>query len=773
MKINKLFLYSLLALLTSCSQEELMVVEKPVAGEEVHFGMSLDENTVTRTIYGEQSGNEESGYKFPIYWENGDEVKIVSPHCLAGRNQADYRVTVGTDNSNVAQSLTKIGDVGIQWGNTETANFYSVYPLENVSSTVISGDNATFNITMPAEQNILLEDVGGKPTMKRPEMEACFMYAGVVGPNVPDTKNVNLTYKPLSTAIRFTLKGPTATHANSGDVIVSKIVLTAPTNTAITGEFTTQVSVGEDENGKETLTATVSPVAGKTSNEVTIYSHYDEGTNSGYLTLRKGETIDMCAFVMLKEDTDFSTWKMTIHLASGATFTKTLTLTGKGENPNLLVARKVNKVPELPEMYNSTSDWNPANWMVNIPRNVYLSEISIPGSWNSLNKDSQGDGNTDTDIATQYANGIRAFHIDTRWKRTGSLGNYQYNTLGTADGGGTTGSDGNKYMTDSDNLTFEESLSKITEKSVDNEYMVVFVTFAQGSKDENRANGGWQKAVLDACAKNEKVLLASKIDANTVVGDVLGKVIVFINSDLNMKEETVKTQTSGSRTFYANVPMKLTNELTDGKINSVPMYYGGGIDSEISLYHHHAQVMSVKYEGQNSPTIEDRGYAPSFEEREAEIDRILAWSDANYASPNYSHNVWIYLGLGGYYYQYDDDTSILDWFTGWEEVSDSHDDVASRLNTYINDKIGKMTSRPNTENDETTYYPVGIVLMNYTHAYKNVIKNILQLNTKYRQAYDPDWTPGGTDNARSDVQTVAAGYSSGMVDNNQKAIGWD
>ena len=182
--------------------------------------------------------------------------------------------------------------------------------------------------------------------------------------------------------------------------------------------------------------------------------------------------------------------------------------------------------------------------------------------------------------------------------------------------------------------------------------------------------------------------------------------------------------------------------------------------------------MSVKYEGQNSPTIEDRGYAPSFEEREAEIASILEWSDNNYSQAEYKHNSWIYLGLGGYYYTYNPG-GIFGIGKGWNQDDDSHDDVASRLNTYINDKIGKMTSRPNTENGETTYYPVGIVLMNYTHAYTNVIKNILQLNTKYRQAYNPNWTPGGTDNARSDVQTVAVGYSSGMVDNNQKAIGWD
>ena len=35
-------------------------------------------------------------------------------------------------------------------------------------------------------------------------------------------------------------------------------------------------------------------------------------------------------------------------------------------------------------------EWDVATWMRYIPRNVYLSEISIPGSWESLNPDFQG-----------------------------------------------------------------------------------------------------------------------------------------------------------------------------------------------------------------------------------------------------------------------------------------------------------------------------------------------------------------------------------------------
>lgn len=753
MKINKLFLYSLLALLTSCSQEELMVVERPTAGEEVQFGMSLDKNSITRTIYGEESDN-----KFPIYWENGDEVQVVSPQCMLGRNMAGYKVTVNNETSNTAQSLTKIGDTGIQWGNTEEANFYSVYPLENVSRTAISGSDATFTITMPAEQNILLEDVHDKPTMKRPEMEACFMYAGVVGPNVEGTKNVNLTYKPLSTAIRFTLTGPTEMHTNSGDVIVSKIVLTAPTGTAITGEFTTKVSVSKDENGTETLTATVTPVAGNTSNEATIYSHYDDGTNRGYLTLKKGETIDMCAFVMLKENTDFSEWKMTIHLASGATFTKTLKLTGDVTNPNTLVARKVNKVPQLPEMYNSTSDWNPANWMVNIPRNVYLSEISIPGSWNSLNKEFS----PNNDITAQYKYGIRAFHLDTRWKRTGNwlFGGYDY-VLGIADGGGTSSGSSNKYMTDSDNTEFSTALKNITDNVKQDEYMLVFVTFAQNSADYDRDNGGWQKAVSDACNNINSVISADNIKANTVVGDVLGKVIVIINNTEVMSNYTPPTD---SKCFFSYIPMELssdmfTNVTTNNKVyNANAMHYASGDESGIVLYNHHAQVTSTNAE--NGAASTSRGYMPSIKERQAMVTNIWNWADANYAKEDYAHNAWIYLGMGGYFSN-----------TSGASTGTAHKGVADAMNPFVNSRINNMSSRPTGE--QTAYHPVGIVFMNYTDTHQPTVKNILQLNTKYRQAYNPDWTPDNADKAKSDVKSVATGYSSGMVDNNTNAMGWD
>ena len=84
--------------------------------------------------------------------------------------------------------------------------------------------------------------------------------------------------------------------------------------------------------------------------------------------------------------------------------------------------------------------------------------------------------------------------------------------------------------------------------------------------------------------------------------------------------------------------------------------------------------------------------------------------------------------------------------------------------------------------DNESYYPIGIVLMNfvgssYTSKNLSLIQRILEMNNMYRKAYDPRRSPvdgsfidGSTGNQT--VHTAAPGYSSGMKDNNTNAIGW-
>lgn len=733
---------SLLALV-ACNQENMPERPTPTPGAEVKFGVSLNKNDVTRTIYGDENNN-----AFPIYWVQDDKVLVTSPQCLNGRNTAQYKVSVKTATQNYATSLDKTGAVGVQWGQND-ADFYSVYPADKAS---VQGTK--FSLTMP---NVQRDPVQLDNKRAYADMNACFM--GAVSKDVPNGKEVNLTYKPLSTAIRFTLRGPSAAESQTdSEVIISKVVLKA--DQFIAGDFTVDMN---------TETPTVK-LGTNTYKEITLYTYY--ASTGGHLALRVGESVELNAFVIPHEKLEVNdNWKLEVTTAEGVVYTTSLKGTGNGKLMPGKIHRFLGQLPSLPA---PKDDWDPAKWMENVPRNVYLSEISIPGSWNSLNKDFQyaADGKSELDvnsvakqkaaIEAQYNAGVRAFHIDTRWKgKYEAFKGYVMTDLSVANGAdaNTIGLTGPKYMP-KDNISFATVLKCITDHVKSNEYMMVFCTLAQNSYEETE--GGWMKAISDACA-DDRIIDARTISANTVVGDVLGKVIVIVNCAKD--PQTIDNLPTGSKCLFTYTPLELDkNQYTNPNF----LYYTGAIancaDASLNMFSAQAQIMASPMDATKGYTVSGRGYAPTWEQRKQKTENILKWSLDNFQKTNYAHRDWLYNGLGGYLCTSDG-----------KEVKDSQKDVAKKFNPWIDGKIKKMSAHPNAE--QTRYYPVGLVLMNYVtdKVYgKPVLLDILSINNKFRKAYDPNKDPLAPSNngSSSDVNSAAPGYNSGMKDNGTDAIGW-
>lgn len=746
---------SLLALV-ACNQENMPERPTPTPGAEVKFGVSLNKNDVTRTIYGEEHTVKNEKF-FPIYWVDGDKVLVTSPQCLNGRNTAQYKVTVNTTTQNYANSLDKTGAMGVQWGKKDFADFYSVYPADNASVQ----EGTKFRLTMPNVQIDTLD----RDNKAYADMNACFMRA--VSKDVPNGSEVNLTYTPLSTAIRFTLHGPSDGQGQIGSkVVISQVVLKA--DKPIAGDFTVDMST-------PTPTVTVTP-GGKTYSEITLYTYYP--STGGNLTLGRNESVELNAFVIPYENLVVSEkWKLEVTTAQGTYTTSLKGIRGNGKLTPGMIHRFKGKLPSLP----ARDDWDPSNWMAKIPRNVYLSEMSIPGSWNSLNKDFQyaADGKSELDvnsvkaqvaaIDSQYNAGVRAFHIDTRWKATSGIGSIT--GLSVANGAktwdkskGFFGYKSGKVMKDG-NIDFATVLKCITDSVKSNEYMMVFCTFAQNSYEETE--GGWMKAISDACAANDKVIDASKISANTVVGDVLGKVIVLVNCEKD--PSTIKNLPKGSsKCLFTYTPITLN----EGNFHnpSSPYYsycFGNIVNSatpNLKMYSSQAQTMAT-LDATSGYTNSDRGYCPTLEERKAKSLNILNFSNDNFGKANYEHVHWLYHGLGGY--------SI----TKGGDDQENQKAVADSLNLWIDGKIKKMSAHPDASQGQTRYFPVGMVLMNYVtdEKYgKPVLLDILSLNNKFRKAYDPNRDPLDPSNngSSSDVNSAAPGYNSGMKDNGTDAIGW-
>ena len=743
---------SLLALV-ACNQENMPERPTPTPGAEVKFGASLNETGVTRTIYGKENTEKNT---FPIYWVKDDKVLVTSPQCLNGRNTAQYKVTVESDKQNYATSLDKTGAVGVQWGQDKTADFYSVYPADNAS---VQG--TTFHLTMPNAQTDILK-LGSRKSKAYADMNACFM--GAVSKGVTNGSEVNLTYTPLSTAIRFTLRGPSSAEGQTdSEVIISQVVLKA--NQPIAGDFTVDMSTG-----------TVTP-GEKRYNEITLYTHYAE--TGGYLTLGLNDEVELNAFVIPYENLAVNeNWKLEVTTAQGVVYTTPLGGTGDGKLMPGRIHRFKGKLPSLPA---PTTDWDPSNWMVNVPRNVYLSEISIPGSWNSLNKEFQYAANRSSEldvnsveaqkaaIADQYKAGVRAFHIDTRWKasREWSLFNpvgwvYTITGLSVANGGDgrTYNISGGKVMKD-DNISFETVLSSITSHVKPKEYMMVFCTFAQHSYE--KTEGEWMKAISDACAKNDRIIDASKISANTVVGDVLGKVIVIVNCQKD--PNTITNLPHGSsKCLFTYTPITLN----EGNFHKLDYCSGEIVNSAsptLKMYSSQAQTMAT-LDAKSGFTDDDRGYCPTLVERTDKSQNILNFSNENFGKTNYEHAHWLYHGLGGY--------SITE--KNGEHLTNQKE-VANALNLWMDSRIRLMSAHPDPSKGQTRYYPVGLVLMNYvTDATYGVpvVKDILSHNNKFRKAYDPgkDSLDPSNNGSSSDVNSAAPGYNSGMKDKGTDAIGW-
>lgn len=741
MKTKKYLIISALGLLACSCQTEDMENIQPTPGQDVKFGASL-EQSATRTIYGDEF-NDGSKDVFPINWVNGDEVVVFSPDCASsgGVGQATYKVNVGEENSgkqNYANSLDKTGEIGVRWGKNTTGSFYSVYPASSLY-TKVSSDCKTLTLTMPAQQDNTFErtESGIKAY---PDMRACFMYAYTQ--NVQSGETVNLKYKPISTAIRFKLQGPL--NNDNGPVTINYVRFYAPEGTYINGTY-------EFKDVTDTNTGIPEPKSGL--NYVTMNVADNDGA---YLTLNAGESVELNAFLLTgKEITIDERWYFEVATSDGSVFTKHVVTDGTQTSEGMtLKPGMIHRLPDLPPL-TATGSWDVSNWMRNIQRNVYLSEISIPGSWYSLDQDYQSDIRS---ITRQYNIGVRAFHFDTRWiaeKKGLIFPTYTPTALGVAGTADNYDADEGRYLRSTDNpMTFETALGQVVSNVKNDEYMVVMCTFAQGSA----IYGDWRKEISDACDKYPgKIVEASSLNENTVVGDVLGKVIVIVNT-------YTPGEVTNSKCMFFNMSLLLDeNEFKNNPYYEKPLYWYNTTNSGITMYGTHAQATYVDRDG--AYDNDRQSYVPSLTERKTKLQNILTWSQNNYAKGNSVHNYWIYMGLGGY-------------VPGQGFLGDDNYHAVSTddngLNTWMATKVEDMYTNE-------SYYPIGIVLMNFvgsSYTSKNIslVQRILEMNNMYRKAYDPRRSPvdgafiDGTGNNK--VQSAAPGYSSGMKDNNTNAIGW-
>lgn len=767
------------------------------SGDEVQFGLSLNDPS-TKTIYGTEYINESNKNVFPIYWSEGDKIQIASPQCVDGRNQAEYLVTPESG-QNYALAMTKTGDYGVQWGNSTSADFYSIYPSNGTSWTTLTPGNvvATLNIASAQSANLVLtsaeieesEDDEGNPvtTITKPgwyqaaDMDNVIMYAQA---SADKGDVVKLNYKPYSTILEFEL-GIAQNKDQQGNLVpedsenaiawgtvkVVSMTLIAPTGISIAGDFTLKF------NGSN---APVITAAGNNSNSIKVVFATQPLLNEVNRTLKT-----KLSMIPISGITTLDGWKVAIEVLEGTdTATKTYTKTFSGSGSNTALAPgKIHKI-QLPK-FSSTEKWevNTEAWIPTLEdyKNIYLTELSLPGAWYAGAP--TADGYQSTQSVTDLWNaGVRAFATECRTSstNTGQWYNPNYTpssivVSGTQSNAGILGD----YCTGGTQIrTIIKSIADAAAASVvyddngeikDGEFAVFVFSYADGGSDGHRDADhayfikGIQNEIAQSGATN---IYASEITANTTIADVIGKLIIKVNVDDRLPNDTYDGKMNALISYNP-----LVQQLTDVDYSTPlfsKMYWKAWNDNYRTTTTANANDFLWCFSSANRTQVNPEEEAtanatiPTYAQRQTALRGMMEHSRE--ITANSGHNVWFYFNAGG-----TQSTSSS------SNAPTSGTSFASEMNPWLL-KLIQLKANGGTDTNgflgaagayvESDPSPLGIVMFNQctnaTYHGPEIIKEIIEMNNKFK-----------LQRANQTTKSAAPSYSSGMNDSNVAAFGWD
>lgn len=752
-----------MACLAGCSDNSLDngMAKNPVQeGEEILFGSSLSDEVESRTVYGDRDEN-----GVAVHWVEGDEIAIFCKETSQPANHlVNYKITPNEKDPTKASEVMKVDPnaAGLQWGKDELHHFYAFYPASAVHGAESDDQQGTITANIPVNQQpagwrtgpIVSQDesVNGRTTtFALPNMNYAYMYAyNAVDRNTVESGSgtIWLQFHNLVTVLDITIPAP----EDGSDVIVTDVTVRAVdgSNTVLTGDFECYI-----RGSGETTTPACEPVGdmGQVRNVVNIPC-FDQKTGK-FITLGDDEDfLNVKAYIIPDNVNDAiqpRTLQISVSTLNGGEKKRTL-------HQASIVPHKVNRVL-LPAVVPGGTNY----WMSDLDPNIYVSELSIPGSKFSVLTSANNAANIyqNATIERQFMDGVRAFILQTATKGRNS-------NPGITGGGGA----GNEFTYNGFYVVSENKDKPVKElKNViseiasyldacekagkENEFAFVMLTYTTG----DYFLGSWTKPGVDPeqfwieklrdevnaiAGDDANRIYTGEITPNTTIEDVKGKIILKANyNSENMISNYGDTTAPIMFTFWGNATGPEKGSWTYQDENGgMPMDWGKPVwylNSKANLRWYYQEVTSVG-SGQEATT----------QEKENGIKHLFQESVDLYKNDN-SHKTWFMNDLGGYY---SDSGDIENRGTGIQAL-------AIDMNN-----LGVQELQKRTENAG-----LGLIFMNFADKqstsgaeYKSdyLIQTIIMNNRKFQLRKK------GSSEGGEGTKSYDASYNNGG-----NAIGWD
>ena len=671
----KKIVYSLftVALIGMSGCQDDVVIEQPVVpavtGDEITFGSSLvDVEIDTKTIYEDDPVESEDGSYYPVSWEDGDQISIYCPESSSTKI-VKYKIKPNYLDASKSDAVVKVNEdeAGLQWGTEEIHHFSAFYPGDKIIESV----EGKLRAGIPVEQTPVSwkkekNTDGGTTYTGIANTDYAFMWA-YNKHNKTEGGDVALEFKPWVTILDVEINGP----ANAGEAIkMSSVQIRSLSNETLNGEFLIDFNPVEDNESNYPIYEEYgNPNATRSQISIQFYDNdweNEDGSKGNFITLKHGDKI-VVRFYLLPKDVNYDTsgegrndLQVSVTPFNSAVLTRTLNAQ-EGTAHGGILAHKVNKVI-LP----SVSNLGPNYWMSSLDPNIYVTELSLPGSKFSY-QNSKDQQNVSThfqslSVAEQIKNGIRAFHVQTVADNVDSDGpDYR-------DDGGNANSMQLKVSVAENKTsiglkdmvkTVAQGLKDAEAYGKTGEYAFILLTYTgsgsegfgrtwsllEGYNWEVAPAQAWMQAVKNELAEMAKDddtyrLYTGEITSNTTLGQVAGHVIIKVNynNDNMANYLTTNDQVPALFSIWGLTDQTLDDDFTPTSAYAINMLRWGtsnhGVTANMKFFYHEA----------TSGGNEESAY-----DKENNIKDM--WNRSiNYYKMNNNHDMWFMNDAGGYYY---------------------------------------------------------------------------------------------------------------------------
>lgn len=642
---------ALTAMLSGCADENLdNTVKNPVkSGEEIMFGSELsgDADVIeskpgTRTVYGDRNEN-----GVPVYWEadGSDEIAIF---CNQASQPADhlvhYKITPDETDHATAATVAKVNpsEAGLQWGDLKTEHrFYAFYPASAVEGSAEEDQTGQITANIPVTQQVQewrkgtfessdTEFNGKTVYFGLPNMDYAYMYAynAVTPSQVDKSQAIKLQFHNLVTVLDITVQGPSSGTATITNINVDAIDGTTP---ILTGDFTCNI-----RNTETGVIGTCEPVGDFNEERGRISIPCYDKKNGQFIQLGPDELLNVKAYIIpqdLENTVKQRTLRVTVSLLNGAPCRKTLQTAD-------VTPHKINRVILPPLTIGGTN-----YWMSSLDPDIYVSELSIPGSKFSVLTSDNGANRVyqNATIQKQFEDGVRAFIF-----QTSTIGHQNW---------------GFKYdgfyvvceNKDRQVMKLSEAINQIAsyldecdKEGKTNEFAFVMLTYSSGDTPLLEDNEQyWIEKLRDEVnsiagdAANR--IYTGEITPETTIDDVKGKIILKANyNSQNMISNYGSATAPIMFTYWGSAygPKIYDGSYYQDIYGGMPMDWGKPMwyeNSDAKLRWYYQEVTSV-----------GTGQEATREEKETFIKNLFTKSVDLYHNDT-SHKTWFMNDLGGYY----------------------------------------------------------------------------------------------------------------------------